>query len=76
VEQATSRALYYWECECEIQKDGMTFRYVHPSNHVDCETCGAKAKGAPRSPAGYAQAFYSIFYGLDMDIEYISESPE
>ncbi len=76
VKNETSLALYYWECACEIKKYGMTLRYVHPSNHEHCETCGAKAKDAPLSPAGYAQAFYSILYGLDMDIEYLSEKTE
>ena len=28
------------------------------------------------SPAGYAQAFYSILYDLDMDIEYLSVKTE
>jgi hypothetical protein len=73
VEKETSLALYYWECKCEIKKYGMILRYVHPSNHEDCEKCGAKAKDAPLSPAGYAQAFYSILYDLDMDIEYPSD---
>jgi hypothetical protein len=54
----------------------MTLRYVHPSNHEVCEKCGAKAKDAPLSPAGYAQAFYSVLYGLDMDIEYLSQKTE
>ena len=54
----------------------MTLRYLHPSNHEDCEKCGAKAKDAPLSPAGYAQAFYSILYDLDMDIEYPPDNPE
>ena len=73
VQNETSLALHYWECGCEIKKDGMTLRYVHPSNHEVCEKCGARAKGAPLSPAGYAQAFYSILYDLDMDIEYLSD---
>jgi hypothetical protein len=72
----TSRALYYWECACEIKRDEMALSYVHPSNHEVCEKCGAKANEAPLSPAGYAQAFYSILYGLDMDIEYISQKQE
>jgi hypothetical protein len=76
VRNETSLALYYWECDCEIQKYGMTLRYVHPSNHEECEKCGAKAKASPLSPAGYAQAFYSIFYDLDMDIEYPSDQRE
>ena len=76
VENETSMALYYWECSCEIKKYEMTFRYVHPSNHEVCEKCGAKAKDAPLSPAGYAQAFYSILYDLDMDIEYPSDKTE
>lgn len=54
----------------------MTLCYVHPSNHEVCEKCGAKAKDAPLSPAGYAQAFYSVLYGLDMDIEYLSQKTE
>jgi hypothetical protein len=76
VENETSLALYYWECTCEIKKYGMILRYVHPSNHEVCEKCGAKAKDAPLSPAGYAQAFYSVLYGLDMDIEYLSQKTE
>lgn len=76
VENETSLALYYWECTCEIKRDGMTLCYVHPSNHEVCEKCGAKAKDAPRSPAGYAQAFYSILYGLEMDIEYLLDKTE
>ena len=76
VENETSLALYYWECKCEIKKYGMTLRYVHPSNHEVCEKCGAKAKDAPLSPAGYAQAFYSILYDLDMEIEYPSDKTE
>lgn len=76
VENETSLALHYWECTCEIKKFGMTLRNVHPSNHEDCEKCGAKAKDAPRSLAGYAQAFYSILYDLDMDIEYLSDRTE
>ena len=76
VENETSLALYYWECKCEIKKYGMTLLYVHPSNHEDCEKCGATAKDAPLSPAGYAQAFYSILYDLDMDIEYPSDKTE
>jgi hypothetical protein len=76
VENETSLALYYWECACEITKYDMTLSYVHPSNHEVCEKCGAKAKDAPRSPAGYAQAFYSILYDLDMDIEYPSDKTE
>lgn len=72
VKDETSLALYYWECTCEIKKFGMTLRYVHPSNHQECEKCGTKAKDAPLSPAGYAQAFYFILYDLDMDIEYPS----
>jgi len=46
------------------------------TNHEVCEKCGAKAKDAPLSPAGYAQAFYSVLYGLDMDIEYLSQKTE
>jgi hypothetical protein len=76
VENETSLALHYWECTCEIKKFGMILRYVHPSNHDDCEKCGAKAQDAPRSPAGYAHAFYSILYDLDMDIDYLSDSAE
>ena len=76
VKNQTSLALYYWECECEINKYGMTLRYVHPSNHGVCEKCGARAKDAPLSPAGYAQAFYAILYDFDMDIEYLSDKPE
>ena len=57
-------------------KYDMPLRYVHPSNHEVCEKCGAKAKDAPHSPAGYAQAFYSILYDLDMDIEYPSDKRE
>jgi len=26
--------------------------------------------------AGYAQAFYSVLYGLDMDIEYLSQKTD
>ena len=76
VENETSLALYYWECTCEIKKYGMALCYVHPSNHEVCEKCRAKAKDAPLSPAGYAQAFYSVLYGLDMDIEYLSQKTE
>jgi hypothetical protein len=76
VKDKTSLALYYWECTCEIKKFGMTLRYVHPSNHQECEKCGTKAKDAPLSPAGYAQAFYFILYDLDMDIEYPSDQAE
>ena len=76
VENETSLALYYWECSCEIKKYGMNLLYVHPSNHEECEKCGTKAKDAPRSPAGYAQAFYSILYDLDMDIEYPSDKTD
>ena len=76
VENETSLALYYWECSCEIKKFNMTLRYVHPSNHEACEKCGAKAEDSPLSPAGYAQAFYSILYDLDMDIEYLSDTTE
>jgi hypothetical protein len=76
VEHETSLALYYWECSCEIKKYDMTLRYVHPANHEFCEKCGAKAKEAPLSPAGYAQAFYAILYDLDMDIEYLSDQTE
>ena len=74
VRNETSLALYYWECTCEIQKYGMRLRYVHPTNHKACEKCGANAKAAPLSPAGYAQAFYAILYDLDMDIEYLSDN--
>jgi hypothetical protein len=76
VESETSLALYYWECACDIKKYDMTLSYVHPSNHEVCEKCGAEAKNAPRSPAGYAQAFYSILYDLDMDIEYPPDKTE
>jgi len=76
VENETSLALFYWECSCEIKKYGMTLRYVHPTNHEVCEKCGAIAKDAPLSPAGYAQAFYAILYDLDMDIEYPSDKAE
>ncbi len=76
VENEVSLALYYWECTCEITKFEMHLRYVHPSNHEVCEKCGAKATDAPLSPAGYAQAFYSVLYGLDMDIEYLSQKTE
>jgi hypothetical protein len=76
VENETSLALYYWECSCEIKKYDLTLRYVHPANHEVCEKCGAKAKDAPLSPAGYAQAFYAILYDLDMDIEYLSDKTE
>jgi len=76
VDNETSLAIYYWECTCEIRKYGMTRRYVHPSNREVCEKCGAKAKGAPLSPAGYARAFSSVLYGLDMDIEYLSQKTE
>jgi hypothetical protein len=76
VDNETSLAKHYWECPCEIKRFGMTLRYVHPSNHQFCERCGTKAKDAPHSPAGYARAFYSILYDLDMDIEYLSDPPE
>jgi hypothetical protein len=76
VENETRFALYYLECSCEIKNYGMTLSYVHPSNHEVCEKCGTKAKDAPLSPAGYAQAFYSILYDLDMDIEYLSDKAE
>ena len=76
VKNETSLALDYWECKCEIKKYGMTLLYVHPSNHEDCEKCGAKAKESPLSPAGYAQAFYAVLYDLDMDIEYLSDKTE
>lgn len=76
VEKETTLALYYWECTCEINKYGMNLLYVHPSNHEECEKCGTKAKDAPRSLAGYAQAFYSILYDLDMNIEYPSDKTD
>ena len=76
VENETSLALYYWECTCEITRFDMHLSYVHPSNHEVCEKCGTQAKDAPLSPAGYAQAFYSILYNLDMDIEYLSDKTE
>jgi hypothetical protein len=76
VKNEISLALYYWECTCEIKKFGMTLRYVHPSNHQECEKCGTKAVDAPLSLAGYAQAFYFILYDLDMDIEYASDPSE
>ena len=69
VENETSLALYYWECACEIRKFDLNNRCVHSLNHAVCEKCGAKAEDAPVSPAGYAQEFYSILYGVDTDIE-------
>lgn len=64
-------ALHYWECSCTITRFGMSFMFVHPTNHEYCEKCGLMAENASLAPAGYARAFLEVFYDMEISFEYL-----